>query len=88
MLHCLSIYKMKTHLLASAITTAIALYILKGQDNQTKLGTSVAVGLGIYYAIGQTPEESKTIKHVGIDPRTNCNYEDVEHSGETYACVI
>ena len=80
---------METPLVASAITTAITLYILREQDSQTQIGLSAAVGLGTYYAMSQTPYEvSKTTKHVEIDPHTNCSYWDVEHSGETYACVM
>ena len=80
---------METPLIASAITTALTLYVLRGQDSQTQIGLSVAVGLGTYYAMSQTPDEvSKTTKHVDIDPTTNCSYQDVQHSGEIYACVM
>ena len=79
---------METPLIASAVTTALTLYVLRGQDSQTQIGLSVAVGLGTYYAMNQTPEENKTTKHVDIDPTTNCSYQDVQHSGEIYACVM
>ena len=80
---------MEIPLIASAVTTAITLYILRGKYSQTQIGISAAVGLGTYYAMSQTPDKvSKTTRHVGIDPRTNCSYQDVEHSGETYACVM
>ena len=79
---------MKIPLIASAVTTAIILYVLRGQPSSTKIGLSTAVGLGTYYAMTQTSEESKTTKHVDIDPTTNCSYQDVQHSGETYACVM
>lgn len=75
-------------LVASIITTAISLYVLREQDTQTQIGISTAVGIGTYYAMNQTDEVSKTTKHVDIDPTTNCSYQDVEHSGETYACVM
>ena len=80
---------METPLIASAITTAITLYTLRSQDNQTQIGISTAVGLGAYYAMSQTSDEvSKTKTHVDIEPRTNCNYQNVSHSGETYACIM
>ena len=79
---------METPLIASAVTTALTLYVLRGQDSQTQIGLSVAVGLGTYHAMNQTPEENKTTKHVDIDPTTNCSYQDVQHSGEIYACVM
>ena len=79
---------MEAPLIASVITTAVSLYVLRGQDSQTQIGISTAVGLGTYYAMSQSPEENKTVKHVGIDPSTNYSYQDVEHSGETYACVM
>ena len=79
---------METPLVASAVTTALALYVLRGQPSSTQIGLSVAVGLGTYYAMNQTPEENKTVKHVDIDPTTNCSYQDVQHSGEIYACVM
>ena len=80
---------METTWIASVITTAISLYILRSQDTQTQIGISTAVGLGTYYAMSQTSDEvSKTTKHVDIDPTTNCSYQDVKHSGETYACVM
>ena len=80
---------METPLIASVITTAISLYILREQDTQTQIGISTAVGLGTYYALSQTSDEvSKTTQHVDIDPTTNCSYQDVEHSGQTYACVM
>ena len=79
---------METHLISSAVTTALTLYVLRGQDTQTRIGLSIAIGLGTYYALSQTPEENKTVKHVDIDPSTKCSYQDVQHSGETYACVM
>ena len=79
---------METPLIASAVTTALTLYILRGQPNSTQIGISTAVGLGTYYALIQTPEENKTFKHVDIDPTTNCSYQNVQHSGETYACYV
>ena len=79
---------METPLIASAVTTALTLYVLRGQDSQTQIGLSVAVGVGTYYAMSQTPEENKTVKHVDIDPTANCFYQDVQHSGETYACIM
>ena len=80
---------METPLIASVITTAISLYILRSQDAQTQIGISTAVGLGTYYAMNQTSDEvSKTTTHIDIDPTTNCSYQDVEHSGQTYACVM
>ena len=79
---------METPLIASAVTTALTLYVLRGQDSQTQIGLSVAVGLGTYYAMSQTPEENKTTKYVDINPTTNCSYQDVQHSGEIYACVM
>ena len=76
-------------MIASVITSAITLYILRGQPSSTQIGISTAVGLGTYYAMNQTSDEvSKTTKYVDIDPTTNCSYQDVEHSGETYACVM
>ena len=69
---------METPLIASVITTAITLYILRSQDDQTQIGISTAVGLGTYYAMSQTSDEvNKTTKHVNIDPITNCSYQDV-----------
>ena len=41
-------------LIASIITTAISLYVLREQDTQTQIGISTAVGLGTYYAMNQT----------------------------------
>ena len=79
---------METPLIASAVTTALTLYVLRGQPSSTQIGLSVAVGLGTYYAMSQTPEENKTVKHVDIDPTTTCSYQDVQHSGEIYACVM
>ena len=79
---------METPLIASAVTTALTLYVLKEQDTQTQIGLSVAVGVETYYAMSQTPEENKTTRHVDIDPTTNCSYQDVQHSGEIYACVM
>lgn len=80
---------MKTPLIASAITTAISLYILRSQDTQTQIGISTAVDFGTYYAMSQISDEvSKATKHVDINPTTNCSYQDVEHSGQTYACVM
>jgi hypothetical protein len=74
-------------LIASAITTALTLYVLRDQNSQTQIGLSVAVGLGTYYSMSQT-EENKSTRHVDIDPTTNCSYQDVQHSGEIYACVM
>ena len=79
---------MEVPLIASAVTTALPLYVLRGQPSSTQIGISAAVGLGTYYAMSQTSEENKTVKHVDIDPTTNCSYQDVQHSGETYACVM
>ena len=80
---------METQLIASVMTTAISLYVLRSQDTQTQIGISTAVGLGTYYAMSQTSDKiNKTTKHVEIDPSTNCSYQYVEHSGETYACVM
>ena len=79
---------MEAPLITSAVTTALTLYILRGQSSSTQIGISVAVGVGTYYAMSQTPEEEKTTKHVDIDPTTNCRYQDGQHSGETYACVM
>ena len=76
-------------MIASVITSAITLYILRGQQSSTQIGISTAVGFAIYYAMSQTSDEvSKTTQHVDIDPTTNCSYQDVEHSGQTYACVM
>ena len=81
--------QMETPLFASVITSAITLYILRGQPSSTQIGISTAVGLGTYYAMSKTSDEvSKTTKHIDIDPTTNCSYQDVEHSGQTYACVM
>ena len=80
---------METPLFASVITSAIILYILRGQPSSTQIGISTAVGLGTYYAMRKTSDEvSKTTKHIDIDPTTDCSYQDVEHSGQTYACVM
>ena len=63
--------KMETPLVASAVTTALVLYVLRGHPSSTQIGLSVAVGVGTYYAMNQTPEENKTVKHVDIDqPQT------------------
>ena len=76
-------------MIASVITSAITLYILRGQPSSTQIGISTAVGFGTYYAMTQTSDEvSKTTQHVDIDPTTNCSYQDIEHSGQTYACVM
>ena len=76
-------------MIASAVTTAIILYVLRGQSSFTQIGLSTAAGLGTYYAMSQTSDKvRKTIRHVDIDPTTNCSYQDVQHSGETYACVM
>ena len=79
---------METPLIASVITSTITLYILRGQPSSTQIGISTAVGFGTYYAMTQNNEESKTTKHIDIDPTTNCSYQDVQHSGQTYACVM
>lgn len=80
---------METPLIASVITSAITLYILRGQPSSTHIGISTAVGFRSYYAMSQiSGEVSKTRKHVDIDPTTNCSYRDVEHSDQTYACVM
>ena len=79
---------MEAPLIASAVTTALILYILGGQPSSTHIGILTTVGLVTYYALSQTPKENKTAKHVDIDPTTNCSYQDVQHSGETYACVM
>jgi hypothetical protein len=79
---------METPLIASAVTTALTLYVLKEQDTQAQIGLSVAVGVGTYYAMSQTPEENRSTRHVDIDPTTNCSYQDVQHSGEIYVCVM
>ena len=80
---------MEAPLIASAVTTAITLYILRSQDSQTKIGISAAVGLWSYYATSRTLGKiSKTVRYVGIEPRTNCPYHDVSHSGEAYACAM
>ena len=80
---------METPLIASAVTTAITLYVLKGQPSSTQIELSTAVGLATYLAMSQTSDEvRKTVKHVDIDPTTNCSYQDIQHSGETYACVM
>ena len=64
------------------------IYVLRGQDSQTQIGLSAAVGVETYYAMGQTSEESTKTKHVDIGPTTNCFDQDVQHSGHTYACVM
>ena len=79
---------MKTPLIASAITSGLILYILRGQSSSIQIGNSAAVGLGTNYAMSQIPEESKTSKHVDIDPTTNCFFQDAQYSGLTYACIM
>ena len=80
---------MKTPLIASAITTALSVYILRGQDSQTQIELSAAVGVGTYYTMSQTSDKvGKTSKRVDIDPTTNYSYQDVQYSGETYVCVM
>ena len=54
---------MKAPLIASVITSAITLYILRGQPSSTQIGISTAVGFGTYHALSQTSDEvSKTTK--------------------------
>ena len=66
---------METPLIASVVTTALTLNVLRGQDSQTQIGISATLRLGTYYAMSKTPDKvSKTTKHVGIDPTTNCSY--------------
>ena len=55
------IYRMKTPLIASTITTIITLYVLRGQNTQTQIGLSAAVGLGSYVV---RLESYPTVSHV------------------------
>ena len=80
---------METPLVASVVTTAITLSVLREKSSSTQIGISTAVGLGTYYEMSQTSDEiRKTTRHVDIDPTANCSYQDVQHSGEKYACVM
>ena len=50
---------METPLIASAVTTALTLYILRGKPNFTQIGIPTAVGLETYYALSQLQKKIK-----------------------------
>ena len=79
---------MSSQTIASVIMASMVLYAMRNQQASTQVGLAAAVGAATYYALSENNEGVVTTKHVDIDPKTGCSYQDATHSGGTYACVM
>ena len=79
---------MSSQTITSVIMASMVLYAMRNQQASTQVGLAAAVGAATYYALSENNEGVVTTKHVDIDPKTGCSYQDATHSGGTYACVM
>jgi len=79
---------MSSQTIASVIMASMVLYAMRNQQGSTQVGLAAVVGAATYYALSEKNEKVATTRHVDIDPKTGCSYQDVTHSGGTYACVM
>ena len=81
---------MSSQTIASVIMASMVLYAMRNQQGSTQVGLAAVVGAETYYALNRSEQNEgvATTKHVDIDPKTGCSYQDVTHSGGTYACMM